>query len=224
MKAIVINSGSDGNAVLYGSVLVDCGVSFSKLKPYIQQIQLVLLTHAHNDHLNVRTLQMLQKARPAVRIGCPDYLLAELSGLDNIDVYNIDFLTKSDVWVNYGDFKIKPVKLYHDKPNVGYRIFIYEWSGVSGQRSVPYKILHCTDTATLEGITARGYDLYAIEHNYDEEKAQRAIEEARAKGRYCHAVGSIKTHLSWQQAREFIEANRKEDSQILELHKSEKFY
>ena len=216
MKAIVISSESKGNAVLYGSVLVDCGVSFSKLKPYIQQIQLVLLTHAH--HLNVRTLQMLQKARPAVRIGTPEYLLSELSGLDNIDIYQVGGL------YDYGRFQVSPVKLYHDKPNVGYRIFIYEGSEVSGQRPAPYKILHCTDTATLEGITAKGYDLYAIEHNYDEEKAQRAIEEARAKGRYCHAVGSIKTHLSWQQAREFIEANRKEDSQILELHKSEMFY
>lgn len=207
MQVNVISSGSKGNAVLYGSVLVDCGVSFSKLKPYIQQIQLVLLTHAHSDHLNVRTLQMLQKARPAVRIGTPEYLLSELSGLNNIDVYHIGQL------YDYGCFQVSPVKLYHDKPNCGYRIFI------EGK-----KILHCTDTNTLEGITARGYDLYAIEHNYDEEKAQRAIEEARAKGRFCHAVGSIKTHLSWQQAREFINANRKGDSQILELHKSEMFY
>lgn len=207
MEVNVISSGSKGNAVLYGSVLVDCGVSFSKLKPYIRQIQLVLLTHAHSDHLNVRTLQMLQKARPAVRIGCPEYLVSELSGLDNIDIYQVGVL------YDYGRFQVSPVKLYHDVPQIGYRIFI------EGK-----KILHCTDTATLEGITARGYDLYAIEHNYDEEKAQRAIEEARAKGRFCHAAGSIKTHLSWQQAREFIEANRKEDSQILELHKSEKFY
>lgn len=207
MEVNVISSGSKGNAVLYGSVLVDCGVSFSKLKPYIQQIQLVLLTHAHSDHLNVRTLQMLQDARSAVRIGTPEYLLSELSGLNNIDVYHIGQL------YDYGCFQVSPVKLYHDVPQIGYRIFI------EGK-----KILHCTDTATLEGITARGYDLYAIEHNYDEEKAQRAIEEARAKGRFCHAAGSIHTHLSWQQAREFIEANRKEDSQILELHKSEKFY
>lgn len=218
MEVNVISSGSKGNAVLYGGVLVDCGVSFKSLKPYLKRIHLVLLTHAHSDHLNVRTLQMLQKARPAVRIGIPEYLLSELSGLNNIDVYHIGQL------YDYGCFQVSPVKLYHDKPNVGYRIFIYEGSEVSGQRSAPYKILHCTDTATLEGITAKGYDLYAIEHNYDEDKAQRAIEESRAKGRYCHAVGSIKTHLSWQQAREFIEANRKEDSQILELHKSEKFY
>lgn len=207
MEVNVISSGSKGNAVLYGSVLVDCGVSFKSLKPYLKRIHLVLLTHVHSDHLNVRTLQMLQDARSAVRIGTPEYLLSELSGLNNIDVYHIGQL------YDYGCFQVSPVKLYHDVPQIGYRIFI------EGK-----KILHCTDTATLEGITARGYDLYAIEHNYDEEKAQRAIEEARAKGRFCHAAGSIHTHLSWQQAREFIEANRKEDSQILELHKSEKFY
>lgn len=207
MEVNVISSGSKGNAVLYGSVLVDCGVSFSKLKPYIQQIQLVLLTHAHSDHLNVRTLQMLQKARPAVRIGCPEYLVSELSGLDNIDIYQVGVL------YDYGRFQVSPVKLYHDKPNCGYRIFI------EGK-----KILHCTDTATLEGITARGYDLYAIEHNYCEEYIQQAIEEAHAKGEYTHAYGNINTHLSIQQARAFIEANRKESSEVLELHKSRSFY
>ena len=77
---------------------------------------------------------------------------------------------------------------------------------------------------TLEGITAKGYDLYAIEHNYCEEYIQQAIEEAHAKGEYTHAYGNINTHLSIQQARAFIEANRKESSEVLELHKSRSFY
>ena len=97
--------------------------------------------------------------------------------------------------------------------NCGYRIFTEN-----------YKIFHATDTAHLQGITAKNYDLYAIEHNYDEWKAQNAIEEARKERKYCHAIGSIETHLSWQQAREFINQNKKENSEILELHQSKSFY
>ena len=97
--------------------------------------------------------------------------------------------------------------------NCGYRIFTEN-----------YKIFHATDTAHLQGITAKNYDLYAIEHNYDEWKVQNAIEEARKEGKYCHAIGSIETHLSWQQAREFINQNKKENSEILELHQSKSFY
>ena len=40
-----------------------------------------------------------------------------------------------------------PIKLYHDVPNCGYRIFIND-----------KKIIYMTDTKTLEGITAKNYD------------------------------------------------------------------
>lgn len=187
--------------------MVDCGVSFKALQGVTEDLQLVLLTHKHSDHINLKTLQKLQSQRPSIRIACCNWMIEELPNIRNIDVLEIGKI------YNYGNFKVSPVKLYHDVPNCGYRIFIDD-----------YKIIHATDTGHLEGITAKGYDLYAIEHNYDENKAYEAIEEARKEGRYCHAIGSIETHLSWQQAREFIEKNKKESSEILELHKSNSFY
>ena len=204
----VINSGSDGNAILYyQKILVDCGVPFKSLQEVYKNIQIVLLTHIHGDHLNLKTLQKLQEERPAVRIACGKWLTESIKTLKNIDVLEIGKL------YNYGAFKISPVKLYHDVENCGYRIFTEK-----------YKIFHATDTAHLQGITAKNYDLYAIEHNYDEWKAQNAIDEARKERKYCHAIGSIETHLSWQQAREFINQNKKENSEILELHQSKSFY
>ena len=206
--ANVIGSGSSGNAVIYfKSILVDCGVSFKALQPYLKEIQIVLLTHIHSDHLNLRTLQKMQSLRPTLRIACCSWLVEELPNLKNIDVLEIGKM------YNYGSFKVSPVKTYHDVPNCGWRIFKDD-----------FKIFHITDTAHLEGITARNYDLYAIEHNYCEEKVEKAIREAQAEGKYCHAIGSIQTHLSIQQANEFIEANAGANSQVLELHKSKHFY
>ena len=207
--AKVISSGSEGNAVIYNNaIMVDCGVSFKALQEVKRSLKIVLLTHKHSDHLKIRTLQRLQAERPTLRVACGNFLLEELPCIKNIDVLQVGKI------YDYGAFKVSPVKLYHDVPNFGWRIFL-----PNGQ-----KIFHATDTVHLEGITAKGYDLYAIEHNYCEEYIQQAIEEARANGEYTHAYGSIKTHLSIQQARAFIEANRKESSEVLELHKSRSFY
>ena len=205
----VISSGSEGNAVIYNNaIMVDCGVSLKALEAVKRSLKIVLLTHKHSDHLKIRTLQRLQAERPTLRVACGDFLLEELPCIKNIDVLQVGKI------YDYGAFKVSPVKLYHDVPNFGWRIFLN-----SGQ-----KIFHATDTAHLEGITAKGYDLYSIEHNYCEEYIQQAIEEARANGEYTHAYGNINTHLSIQQARAFIEANRKESSEVLELHKSRSFY
>ena len=207
--AKVISSGSEGNAVIYNNaIMVDCGVSFKALEAVKRSLKIVLLTHKHSDHLKIRTLQRLQAERPTLRVACGDFLLEELPCIKNIDVLQVGKI------YDYGAFKVSPVKLYHDVPNFGWRIFL-----PNGQ-----KIFHATDTAHLEGISAKGYDLYAIEHNYCEEYIQQAIEEARANGEYTHAYGNINTHLSIQQARAFIEANRKESSEVLELHKSRSFY
>ena len=207
--AKVISSGSEGNAVIYNNaIMVDCGVSLKALQEVKHSLKIVLLTHKHGDHLKIRTLQRLQAERPALRVACGDFLLEELPCIKNIDVLQVGKI------YDYGAFKVSPVKLYHDVPNFGWRIFL-----PNGQ-----KIFHATDTVHLEGITAKGYDLYAIEHNYCEEYIQQAIEEARANGEYTHAYGSIKTHLSIQQARAFIDKNRKESSEVLELHKSRSFY
>ena len=207
--AKVISSGSEGNAVIYNNaIMVDCGVSLKALQEVKRSLKIVLLTHKHSDHLKIRTLQRLQAERPTLRIACGDFLLEELPCINNIDVLQVGKI------YDYGAFKVSPIKLYHDVPNFGWRIFL-----PNGQ-----KIFHATDTVHLEGITAKGYDLYAIEHNYCEEYIQQAIEEARANGEYTHAYGNINTHLSIQQARAFIEANRKESSEVLELHKSRSFY
>lgn len=205
----VISSGSEGNAVIYdNAIMVDCGVSLKALEAVKRSLKIVLLTHKHSDHLKLRTLQRLQAERPTLRVACGNFLLEELPCIKNIDVLQVGKI------YDYGAFKVSPMKLYHDVPNFGWRIFL-----PNGQ-----KIFHATDTAHLEGITAKGYDLYAIEHNYCEDYIQQAIEEARANGEYTHAYGNINTHLSAQQARAFIDKNRKESSEVLELHKSRSFY
>ena len=198
----VISSGSQGNAILYhNSILVDIGIPFASLLPYIHNIQLVLLTHEHKDHFNLTTIKKLIFERPSIRIGCCNWF-ETLQGR-NIDIYEIGNT------YNYGKFSISPVKLYHDVPNCGYRIVKDD-----------FKIFHATDTAHLNGIEAKNYDLYALEANYNEETVFGSINQKELEGRFAYQKGAINSHLSEQQANDFIFRNKGEKYEFLRLHES----
>lgn len=204
----VIHSGSEGNAILYHEhILVDIGVPFASIKPVMYKIQLVLLTHSHGDHLNTDTLRRLCKERPTVRVGCCEWMLPHLDGIKNVDVFKIG------QEYDYVHFSLVPVKLYHDVENCGYKIFCKG-----------HKIFHATDTAHLNGIQARGYDLYAIEHSYDEDVIGKIIAEKEAAGLFSYERGAINSHLSEQSARQFIFNNAGENYEVLRLHESRREY
>ena len=203
----VIATGSTGNSVLYfNSILIDIGIPYSRLKPYVKDIQIVLLTHAHGDHINIKTLQRLQKEHPSLRIGCGKWMLPHLEGITNVDVYEFG------QWYDYGYFNIAIGKCYHDVENCFYRI---EKNG--------FKIFHATDTKTLEGVTARNYNLYCIEANYSEPIAQQMIEQAREKGEFTHIIGSINSHLSEEQCNDFFYKNKAEHSKLIRLHETRSY-
>ena len=206
MHYSVINTGSDGNAtVLNDKVLIDCGVTFKKLKPYIKELQLVLLTHKHQDHFNKRTIRSLAEERPKLRFGCCEWLLQELLDLGinkkRIDVYKIgERYTYTDT------LSVQPVKLYHDVSQCGYRV------SIDG-----YKCIYCTDTNTLDGIKAEGYDYYFIEANYENEQE---LHERAYNDYYEKRVKS--THLSKEQATEWLLDNMGANSvyEFMHQHKN----
>lgn len=48
MKYEIISSNSKGNAiVLEDIILLDCGLSYSKLKNYLKKIKLIFISHVH---------------------------------------------------------------------------------------------------------------------------------------------------------------------------------
>ena len=203
----IISSGSTGNAIIYlNHILVDCGVPFSLLKPFIRDIQLVLLTHSHKDHINAQTVRKLASERPTLRVGCGEWMKEYLEGIKNVDYYEAGQV------YNYGSFSISPITLYHDVKNFGYRIFK---DGI--------KIIHCTDTTHLHGISAESYDIYALEHNYDEETIWDRIRDKESKGIFAHERGAINSHLSEQAARDFFFKNKGPESKLIRLHETKSF-
>lgn len=197
----IINSGSDGNATIINDIItLDCGVSYKSIKKYTTKLKLVLLTHIHSDHFNERTIRQLAQDRPTLRFGCCEWLVQDLINCGvakkNIDVYEIGKK------YNYGSFQIVPIKLYHDVPQCGYRVFMNK-----------KKLIYATDTRTIKGISAKDYDVYLIEGNYEDEeelqkRAYNDFYEKRVKN----------THLSKKEATEWLLDNMSDTSVYEFMH------
>lgn len=96
-----------------------------------------------------------------------------------VDKSNIDVVEAGKTY-NYGLFQISPIKLYHDVPNFGYRIFMNN-----------EKLIYATDTNSMKGIKAENYDLYMIEANYIDEEIQERIREKERQGQYAYERGVL---------------------------------
>lgn len=206
MNYKIISSSSTGNAVIIKDIiLVDCGVSFKKIEKYYKELKIVLLTHIHTDHFKKETLKKLAQERPTLRFACCQWLLKPLIEC-GVSRSNIDILEIGKKY-DYRLFKVVPIKLYHDVPQCGYRIMFDN-----------KKILYATDTRTLEGIIAKNYDLYLIEGNYDEDEIQERIKIKQQKGMYAYEFRAKDTHLSKQQATNFLLENMGDNSEYVFMH------
>lgn len=206
MNYKIISSCSTGNAVIIRDyILIDCGVTFKKLEKYYKKLKIVLLTHIHSDHFKKATIKKLAKERPTLRFVCCDWLLDPLLEC-GVDRKNIDVLQIGKKY-DYKMFKIVPIKLYHDVPQCGYRVLFDD-----------YKIIYATDTRTLEGISAKDYDLYLIEGNYEDEELDKRIREKEQEQQYCYENRTKSTHLSKGQACDFLLQNMGNFSEYVFMH------
>jgi phosphoribosyl 1,2-cyclic phosphodiesterase len=185
----IIGSSSKGNSFLINDdLMIDIGLSYEMIKPYTSKVKYLLLTHKHGDHLNLTALRKLYVNVKPVII-CGEWLA------DVLKAYDLKIVEMGKVY-QLGEYRIAPVKAYHDVPNCGYRIM-----------QGGFKHIHITDTYTLKGITAYGYNSASIECNHCEFKARELIREAKAKGEFTHLEGAMNSHLSVQQAVRFRNEN-----------------
>ena len=186
----IISTGSKGNAVVVNKrLLIDCGIPYRAIRPYVSGLKVVLLTHVHSDHFCKSTLRKLSAERPTLRFGCGRWLVPALMDL-GVPAKNIDILTDGTDYIYGRLFNIIPVPLVHDVPNQGYKVHF-----PTGE-----KMIYATDTANLHGINAYHYDLFLIEANHDEEEIQRKIKEKQVEGEFPYERRAARNHLSIQKA------------------------
>ena len=206
MNYNIISTGSLGNAVvLADNILIDCGVTFKALRGVYKDLKIVLLTHCHSDHFNPTAIKILARERPTLRFACCEWLVSDLFEC-NVPKHNIDVLEIGKLY-DYKAFKVCPIKLYHNVPNCGFRVFIGD-----------DKAVYATDTEHLEGITAKDYTLYMIEANYQDTELQERIKAKMETGEYCYELNVAGRHLSHEQASEFLSQNMGKHSEYVFLH------
>ena len=205
----IVSSGSKGNSVIYREeYAVDMGVLYRDIFQYLDKIKVILLTHRHTDHLHKPTVKRIVKDYPEIKWLCGEHLQHIVK-----DCGVVPIIIEAGKIYQVGNCKINPISLYHDVPNFGYRFYFDDG----------YKIIHATDTFTLDGISAKGFDLYSLEYNHDELIIEKEIEEKLEKGEYCYEIGARNSHLSFQKCIDFFNKMKSDKSELLKLHISHKY-
>ena len=211
---VISSSSKTGNCYIYNKdLMIDIGVSFSKIKPYIKDIKLLCLTHEHSDHLRKKTIQKLMYEKPTIKIVCGEWLVQTLVDL-GINKKNI-FVLKLNKKYDLGEYIIELVPAIHDVENCGYKITIKENN---------YRIFHITDTASVDHLEAKNYDMFSIESNYNEELLEQHLKECEDEDRLYYLQRVSRTHLSSKQATDFLLENMGENSEYVRIHKSQYNY
>jgi ribonuclease BN (tRNA processing enzyme) len=188
--------------IINDDIMFDCGVPFSKIREDLYDIKYLILTHIHSDHMNKQTLIQINKKFPHIML---------IGNYEVSQAWIVDRIANAGFNIETEDYIFTPFEAIHDVLTYGYTF------EVEGK-----KIIYCTDTASLENAPDEKYDYFFIESNHDEAKLE-AIRGSK-KGSYDPYL-SGKRHLSTQQAKGFFYMHRRDrDSQLIELHKSSRFY
>ena len=197
----VLATGSTGNCVRIGHIMIDCGITYAKLKNELPKVDTLLITHSHGDHLKPATLKQIRVLNPQIKV---------MANYDVAYQYPVDVILGS-----------KPIKLrdgtvihsqegVHDVP---VSFFSIEYQGMN--------IFYATDTNVVFPYESMKYDYVFCEANYDEDLIKLIGRNYKKKG--YDPVLSAKRHLSVQKCKAFYYMNRKENGKLIELHQSKGF-
>lgn len=182
--------------------MVDCGVSFNKIKEYLYGIKYLLLTHIHSDHIKPSTLDQIKKMYPTIVI---------IGNYEVHQTYKVDRIANAGYLLETDDYDLMPFECVHDVVTYGFT-WTYEYQTV----------IYATDTSSMKYAPKGQYDYIFIESNHSEKKLEMvANQPTRGYNPYL----SGKRHLSTEQAKAFYYTNRRnKDSHFIELHKSSRFF
>lgn len=204
----IIGTGSTGNAVVLNTnILIDCGVPFRAIKPHLSGIKIVLLTHMHGDHFNRSTVAKIAEERPTVRFAGGSWMVPALVDA-GVSKRNIDPLDSCHLYTYEELVTVETVPLHHDVPNIGYKLYFPDGR----------KAFYATDTNHLNGIKAKGFDLYMVEANYDDEEIQRRIKCKELNGEYAYELRVLQNHLSKSKCDAWIFENAVGTSEYIYMH------
>lgn len=210
MNYDILGSSSKGNSIVLNyNIMLDCGLSYSKIKYYLKDIKVIFISHRHSDHLNSTCVKQIAYNYPTIKFICNEEVAQKLYEL-GVQQKNI-YLLQEHRWYDIGFAKVRLEKLVHDAHNSSIQI---------EYKRPKKKIIYITDTGSIpEYIDAKEYDLYLIESNYtSREEYEKKIQEAQEKGEYTHLIRVLETHLCQEDAIKWLKDNMGDKSEFTFIH------
>ena len=203
----IISSSSKGNCIIFNKYMaIDMGVTFNKVKPYLKDLKVILLTHVHKDHFCKSTIKKLAFEKPTIKFVCGKWLVEDLIKLGVLKK-NI-FVVKHFKVYDFGKFTIMSLETYHDVRNMSYKVDFK-----------PTTIYYATDTNKLDYFDClKNLDYYFVEKNYDEEEINKRIEEKMLNGEYVYEIRVKNSHLSNEETNKFLEEMMGDNSRFIYCH------
>lgn len=207
MEYEIIGTGSNGNCIVLNKyIMLDCGLSYSKVKSYLQDIKVIFISHTHQDHLKKSTIKRIAYEYPNIKFITCEQNAKALADL-NVHLNNI-YALKLDKWYDLGLFKARLEYLYHDVPNACLKLNI---GGI--------KIIYIVDTSKVSHIQAKNYDFAFIEANYEsDEDIEKRIADATKKGEFTYLKRVLYTHLSELDAYNWLQENNIKNYKFIHQH------
>lgn len=207
----VISSSSKGNCIIVEDILMlDCGLSYKKIKPYLKKIKLIFISHDHFDHLNLKTIKQIAYNYPNIKYitGSREVTIKLVeNGVNKKNVYYL----KEKRWYSLGIIDVRLEKLVHDVENYCLKAKF---------NTINKKMIYVVDTMRIDHIEAKNYDLYLIENNYQEKLLEEHIKNCEDENMLYYLTRVPKTHLSSEQANSFLIENMGKNSRYEYIHQS----
>lgn len=202
----IIASGSKGNAVRIGEIMIDCGVPYKAMKTELMKCKVLFITHIHSDHVAKPTLDAIKRNHPLIKI-IGNYQVAEK--------YGVDIISNKHT-IGNRRWKLTPFYVPHDVVTQGAVIDFIDAGDTKNCR-----VIYVTDSAGTDKWIVGKYDYLFIESNHDE----KLIALAKPSKYGYNVKNAAYRHTSTQKSKAFYYMNRADkQSPWIELHKSERFY
>lgn len=238
MPIRILSSNSKHNAVIIQPIktMIDLGLPYNRIEPFLKEVDRIFLTHEHGDHLNLATLNRLLKTQPRIEIWLSqklyDWILVKdvKQKMTGKTSYNFDALLLNSnvkVWdklslphtIQEASCHVQPYTVNHgDTTNLAYRIELPLWQT---------HLLYATDLDNVKDLpkTDKPYNIILLEANYDENLLEETIIKATNSNdkQLLERAKKNKAHLSEQEAGQFVRENLTEGGVFIPLHNSTMF-
>lgn len=158
--------------------------------------------------MNLRTIKQVAHYYPNIK-----YLTGSIEVINKLYQNGVNqkdmIYISSEKWYDIGALKIKLQKVVHDTDNY---CLHFEYKDKKG--------IYIVDTASVDNIEAKDYDLYLIENNYQDEILEEHIANCDDSNKIFYLDRVKRTHLSKSKCDDFLIKNMGANSFYEYLHLS----